>query len=403
MLDSEGHEMKVFRFAGRGAASWFGLALLSMAHCRDSVSTSNASSDRAPLANSLGQAAAPASGISPRQPDVAGEQREDDFAVSMYRFASGETLTGVHLHYTTLGTPHRGSHGVVDNAILLLHGTSGRGKAFLAEPFRRAMFGPGEPFDTTKFFVVLPDDIGHGGSSKPSDGRHAHFPHYGYADMVDLEHRLAVEGLGLRHLRIVAGTSMGGMHTWMWAERYPDFMDAAIPIASTPLALRGRNLLWRRIIIEATRNDPGYQGGEYSHPPYGYVSTWPLFSMMVDSTDHLVQMAPDVATATEWLGGPTGAARPPLDANDAVYALDASRDYDPEPEIDRVRVPVLAINFADDQIVGPSLHEAERIFARMNGVTHVVLPASEGTRGHSTLGLADRWSNRVGEFLEHLP
>jgi len=329
-------------------------------------------------------------------------QNEADFVVKDFHFTSGETLGEVRIHYATIGTRHRNAHGSVDNAILLLHGTTGRAKAFFADPFRREMFGPNQPFDASKFFVVLPDNIGHGASSKPSDALHGRFPHYGYADMVQLQHRLVVEGLGLTHLHIVAGTSMGGMHAWMWTEAYPGFMDAAIPIAATPMALSGRNLLWRRLVIEATRSDPAYNGGEYSHPPHGFVATLPLFYMMIDSTQHLARVAPDLKSATELLVGWAGTGHPILDANDAIYALDASRDYDPEPQIDKISAPVLAINFADDEIVGPSIHEAQSVIMRVPRARQIVVPATDATRGHATLGLAAQWERPVVEFLAGL-
>jgi homoserine O-acetyltransferase len=346
-------------------------------------------------------AASPMTTLSPPDPALPGEN-EADFVVHDFRFASGESLPELRIHYVTLGTPHRSAGGAVDNAVLFLHGTTGRAKSFLAEPFRRAMFDRGAPFDTSKFFVVLPDDVGHGASSKPSNALHGHFPRYGYGDMVELEHRLVVEGLGLTHLRVVAGTSMGGMHTWMWAETYPDFIDAAIPVASTPVAIRGRNLLWRRLIIEATRTDPAYADGEYARPPHGFVASLPLFNLMIDSTDHLARIAPDVKSAAELLSGWSGYGHPIPDANDTIYALDASRDYDPEPDLGRITASVLVVNFADDEIVGPSLHDAQPLFRRVRHVKTVLVPTSEATRGHSTLGLPGEWARFVADFLRDL-
>jgi len=391
------------RAARRGTA-WKARGLIvfavAMPACKGRSATDDMAAGARPAASVADASRIPAAPASD-SPMLPG-QYEGDFAVKDFRFASGEILDTVRIHYTTLGTRHRDAHGSVDNAILLLHGTTGRAKAFFADTFRQAMFGPDQPFDATKFFVVLPDSIGHGTSSKPSDALHGRFPHYGYRDMVELQHRLVVEGLGLTHLHIVAGTSMGGMHTWMWTEAYPGFMDAAIPIAATPVALHGRNLLWRRLIIEATKNDPTYNQGEYSSPPRGFVATLPLFYMMIDSTEHLARVASDVKSATDLLGGWGGTGHPILDANDAIYALDASRDYDPEPDLDKVRAQVLAINFADDQIVGPSIHEAESVMLHLRRARQFVVPATDATRGHATLGLAAQWARPVAEFLDGL-
>jgi homoserine O-acetyltransferase len=327
-------------------------------------------------------------------------QHEGDFTVADFSFASGERLAEVRLHYTTLGAPHRDAAGQIDNAILLLHGTMGRGKGFLAHPFGGAMFGAGQPFDTSRYFVVLPDAIGHGASSKPSDGLRARFPHYGYVDMVELQRRLVTERLGIQRLRVIAGTSMGGMHTWLWCTRYPESTLAAIPIAANPSAIRGRNLAWRRLIIEATIHDPDYRGGDYDRPPHGYVATLPLFQVMIDSTAHLQESLPDIPRATDFVRGDFGSGHAPVDPNDAIYALDASRDYDPSPDLERIRARVLAIQFADDEIIVPALAERDGWPTRVARSKLVVVAASPETRGHGTLALAGQWQREVADFLE---
>jgi homoserine O-acetyltransferase len=338
----------------------------------------------------------------PREPPLPGEE-EGDFVVKDYHFETGQTLHDVRIHFTTIGSPHRDAVGKIDNAVLLLHGTMGRGRAFFGESFRGAMFGPGQPFDLAKYYVVLPDDVGHGRSSKPSEGLHGQFPHYRYRDMVDLEHRLITEKLGIERLRLVAGTSMGGMHAWMWSEAYPDAMDGVIPIACQPAAIRGRNLVWRRMVVEATRNDPGYAGGDYTEMPHGYLAALPVFRMMVDSPAHLDRTISDVAEATRFVAGDSPGAQPPVDANDAIYALDASVDYDPEPALGRIRAKVLAINFADDQANVDSLGVLERLVPVVPGARYVVVPESPESEGHRTLMLASQWSHEVGDFMAGLP
>jgi homoserine O-acetyltransferase len=370
--------------------------------CRDKAgSTSMMAGDPSASAGSRGVAAHATAQPTPKEAPLPGEQ-EGDFVVNDYRFTTGETLPQVRIHYTTIGAPHRDVLGKIDNAVLLLHGTMGRGRAFLAETFRGAMFGPGQPFDVAKYYVVLPDNVGHGRSTRPSEGMHGHFPHYHYRDMVDLQHRLVTEKLGIDHLRVVTGTSMGGMHAWMWGEAYPDAMDAVIPVACLPAAIRGRNLVWRRAIIDATRNDPGYAGGDYTEMPRGYLTALPLFRIMVDSPGHLDKVVADVGEADRFLDGDSPGAPPPVDANDAIYALDASTDYDPQPRLGTIRSKVLAINFADDELNVDSLGVLERLMPLVPGGRYVVVPASPETRGHMTLMLAAQWNRYVAEGMDSL-
>ena len=300
---------------------------------------------------------------------VAGDQspafgKEGDFTIRNFRFASGETLPELRLHYRTLGRPRRDGTGMVRNAVLILHGTTGSGASFGGRGFAGELFGAGHPLDTTRYYVVLPDNIGHGQSSRPSEGLRARFPRYDYDDMVDAQHRLLVEGLGVRHLRLVMGTSMGGMHSFVWGARYPAFMDGLVPLASVPTVIAGRNRMIRRMAMDNIRLDPAWKGGEYTSPPPGLRAALQMLYIM--SSAPLVQQrdAPtrDAADSliTTWLD----ARMRTMDANDMLYAFDASRNYDPEPALARITAPLLAINSVDDQVNPPELGLFERLVPR---------------------------------------
>src|SRR5271169_697109 len=259
------------------------------------------------------------------------QPREADYVINNFRFALGESLPELRIHYRTLGRPERGADGVVGNAVLILHGTGGSGENFFRPEFAGELFGAGQPLDAAKTFIVVPDGIGHGGSSKPSDGLRARFPAYGYADMVDAQHRLLTEGLGGNHLLLVLGTSMGGMHTWVWGERYPEFMDALMPLASLPVQISGRNRAWRRTVIDAIRGDSDWKGGEYkSQPPSLRTAAEMLFFMSSNPVLRQREM-PTLAKADEVLDHNVQSIVRRSDANDILYAVSASRDYDPGP------------------------------------------------------------------------
>jgi len=341
-------------------------------------------------------------GVPPGPPAAPPTPLEGDHRIRDFRFQSGEVLPELRLHYLTLGSPHRGPDGRVDNAVLLLHGTTGTGQAYLAPAIAQELFGPGQLLDATRYYLILPDGIGRGGSSKPSDGLHARFPHYGYGDLVAAQHLLVTQGLGVDHLRLVLGTSMGGMQTWMWGERYPDLMDALMPIASLPAPISGRNLLFRRILAEAIRRDPGWQEGEYRQPPTAWLTVAPLFELMRDSPAHLQAEAP-TRKAAEALYDRQLAGAQAYDANDYLYWWESSWDYDPEPDLGRIRAPLLAVNFADDAINPAELGILERCVARVPGGKAVVVPAGPGTVGHQTLGLAAVWKPWLEELLRPLP
>ena len=326
-----------------------------------------------------------------------------DHLVRGFRFASGETLPALRLHYRTLGQPRRDASGVVRNAVLIMHGTTGSGGQFLSPVFANELYGAGQPLDTTVYYVILPDGIGHGLSSRPSDGLHARFPHYDYDDMVEADHRLLTEKLGVTHLRLVMGTSMGGMHSWVWAERYPDFMDGVVPLASVPAQIAGRNRMIRRMAMDDIRNDPQWKHGEYTSPPPGLRSALQLLYMM--SSAPLVQQreAPTRDSADAIISRFLDGRMRTVDANDFLYAFDSSRDYDPSPLLGRITAPLLAINSADDQVNPPELGIIERLISRVPNGRFIMLPISAATRGHGTHTVAAVWKEPFAKFLASLP
>jgi homoserine O-acetyltransferase len=312
------------------------------------------------------------------------------------KLADGEVMPELRIHYRTLG-PSSGK------AVLIMHGTSGSSDQFLLPIFAGQLFGPGQLLDTTKYFVILPDDIGHGASSKPSDGLHAKFPHYGYADMVEAEYRLVTDGLHVRHLRLVMGTSMGCMHTWMWLERYPTFMDGAVPLACNPTQITGRNRMWRRMAMDDIRNSPDYNGGEYTSQPYGYTPAMQLLSLWATSPLVLQHAGPTRDKADSAEMAIVRSRMEKDDANDLIYQLDASRDYDPSADLERIVAPVLAINSADDAINPPELGTMEPLLKRVERVKFVLLPITDQTVGHGTHTKAVVWKNYLADFMASLP
>ena len=324
--------------------------------------------------------------------------REGDFVMQGFAFQSGESLPQLRMHYRTLGELRRDARGHTTNAVLIMHGTGGAGTQFLRREFTE-LFAPGAPLDVAKYFIVLPDGIGHGQSSKPSDGSHAKFPRYAYADMVTAQYRLLREELQVNHLRLVMGTSMGGMQTWLWGERYPDFMDALLPLASLPTQISGRNRAWRRIAIDAIRNDPGWRGGDYVAQPKGLTTAQQmLFLMGSNPLLRQAQMATLAASDAAFDSAVADAVQG-SDANDLLYQLEASRDYDPGPALDKISAPLLAINFADDLINPPELGILEREIRRVPKGRAIVVPLSAQTRGHGTHTVAAVWRNDLSELL----
>jgi homoserine O-acetyltransferase len=325
---------------------------------------------------------------------------EGDFVVRGFKFASGESLPELRLHYRTIGRPERDARGLTANAVLIMHGTTGSGAQFIRPEFAGELFGHGQPLDASKYFFILPDDIGHGKSSKPSDGMHAKFPNYGYRDMVELEHTLLTDGLGVNHARLIMGTSMGGMHTWLWGETYPDFMDALMPLASLPTQISGRNRVWRRIIIDAIRNDPAWNGGDYKTEPPSLRTAAEMLWFMSSNPVLRQKEAPSLTKTDEVLDKFVNDYVKTADANDVLYAVAASRDYDPGPNLEKIKAPLLAINSADDLINPPELGILEREIKRVPKGRALVIPLSDKTRGHGSHTVATLWKDHLLELLQ---
>src|SRR6516164_10586079 len=326
---------------------------------------------------------------------------ESNFTVHNFHFKDGGSLPELRLHYATLGTAHQDAQGLVTNAVLILHGTTGSWKQFTSPQFADVLFGPGELLDATRYFIILADSIGHGGSSKPSDGPKGHFPHYDYDDMVAAQHQLLTEGLGVNHLRLVMGTSMGCMHSWVWGEAHPEFMDALIPLACLPVQIAGRNRIWRKMVMDAIRNDPEWKSGEYSAEPQQALRTALDLLLIAGSAPLYVQKTyPTRDAADEGLEDYFKARSAALDANDLLYAVNASRNYDPSPQLEKITAPAMYINSADDFINPPELGIAEREIKRVKNGRFVLLPITDETRGHGTHTRAAVWKQYLDELLE---
>src|ERR1700730_11024988 len=338
-------------------------------------------------AGAAGQQAAPAT-------------TEGDFAVHNFPFRSGESLPEVRLHYTTLGKPVKDAQGRTTNAVLILHGTGGTGHQFLQPYFAGELFGPGQLLDATRYFIILPDGIGHGKSSKPSDGLHAHFPQYDYDDMVELHHRLLTDGLNVNHLRLIFGTSMGCMDSFVWGETYPDFMDALMPMACLPVQIAGRNRLWRKMVMDGIRNDPEWKGGDYATEPLQGLRIALDFLIIAGSAPLPMQKSmPTRDDADKYLDKYFHDRTSGLDANDFLYQVNASRNYDPSPQIEKIKAPVMWINSGDDFINPPELGIAEREVKRLKNGRFILIPASEQTFGHGTHTHAALWKEHLVELL----
>ena len=325
---------------------------------------------------------------------------EGDYVLRDFKFASGETLPQLRIHYRTLGKPEKDAQGMTRNAVLVTHGTTGSGAQFIRPEFAGELFGAGQPLDATKFFIVLPDGIGHGKSSKPSDGMHAKFPHYGYRDMVEAQFRLLTGGLGVNHARLVMGTSMGGMQTWLWGESHPEFMEALMPLASLPTQISGRNRAWRRMIIDAIRNDAEWRGGNYSTQPQSLRTGAQMLWFMGSNPILRQKEAPTLAKTDEALDKFVTDDYKTGDANDMLYALEASRDYDPGPALEKIRAPLVAVNSADDLINPPELGILEREIKRVPRGRAVVIPYSDKTRGHGSHTIAALWKGELEALLK---
>ncbi len=329
------------------------------------------------------------------------QSAESDFTIPNFEFGSGETLANLRLHVLTLGALRRDARGHATNAVLVLHGTGGSGRQFLARQFADELYGAGQPLDTTRWFVILPDGIGHGRSSKPSDGLRMKFPKYDYDDMVRAHHVLVTRHLGVDHLRLVMGTSMGGMHTWVWGETHPGFMDALMPLACQPVAIVGRNRLWRDMIVDAIERDPAWNGGDYERQPEQGLRTAIDLLLIAGSAPIFQQNALATRdTVDRYLQAQLASRRATTDANDLLYQIEASRNYDPSSKLEAITARVMFVNSADDFINPPELGIAEREIRRVKRGTFVLIPASDKTRGHGTHTWAALWKDRLVELLE---
>jgi homoserine O-acetyltransferase len=328
---------------------------------------------------------------------------QGDYIARNFRFATGESLAEVKLHYTTLGAERRDASGVIRNAVMVLHGTGGTGRAFLSATFGGELFAPGKLLDTARYYVILPDGIGHGGSSKPSDGLHAKFPHYTYDDMVRAQYLLLTEQLKVNHLRLVLGTSMGCMHAWVWGYTYPTFMDGLVPLACAPTQIAGRNRMIRTMIMDNIRNDPEWKGGEYTAPPSGLKPALEFLFLMTSAPLVQHRQAPTRDAADSTIRRYVDQRFRTTDANDMVYQFDSSREYDPSSHLEQVSAPLLAINSADDLVNPPELGLVERLMPRVKNGKFVLIPISDKTRGHGTHSLPTVWGEYLREFLAALP
>lgn len=327
--------------------------------------------------------------------------QEGDYVVKNFQFKSGESLPELRLHYTTLGQPKRDSKGKITNAVLILHGTGGSGRQFLQPQFADVLYGPGQLLDTSRYFIILPDSIGHGKSSKPSDSLHAKFPHYDYDDMVTAQHELLQNGLGVNHLRLILGTSMGCMHSWVWGETYPEFMDAMMPLACLPVAIAGRNRMWRKMVIDGIQQDPEWKGGEYTQQPRAGIQIAADLTIIAGSVPILLQKNyPTREAADKYLEEAVKRSSATLDANDFLYAISASRNYDPSQQLGKITVPVMFVNFGDDFINPPELGIAEQEIKLVKKGRFVLVPASDQTHGHGTHTWAAVWQQYLKELLD---
>jgi homoserine O-acetyltransferase len=327
--------------------------------------------------------------------------QEGDYVAHNFRFKSGESLPNLRIHYRTLGKPVRTASGQVTNAVLILHSTGGWGGNFLVPQFAGVLFGPGQLLDASRYFIILPDNLGHGKSSKPSDGMHAHFPQYEYDDMVAAQHELLEKGLGVNHLRLLMGTSMGCMHSWIWLETYSDFMDAAMPLACLPVPIAGRNRMWRKMVIDGIRNDLEWKNGDYTSEPRAGLQIATDMLLIAGSAPLPMQKTlPTRDAADRFLEDRVKHEMTELDANDLLYAVSASRNYDPSPLLEKITAPVMYVNSADDFINPPELGIAEREIKRVKRGHFVLIPASEETHGHGTHTWAAIWQQYLKRLLE---
>jgi homoserine O-acetyltransferase/O-succinyltransferase len=307
----------------------------------------------------------------------------------------------LRIHYATLGSPHRNGQGEIDNAVLVLHWTGADGRALLTPTYLNSLFDPGRPLDAHRYYLIFADSVGHGRSSKPSDGLKVGFPHYGYRDIVDLQHRLVTQTLRIKHLHAILGMSMGGMNAWQWAEAYPDAMDGIMPVVSLPMRVSGRNLLWRRMVIDGIRSDPEWQGGNYTRAPQGLLRGYALLRMMIEGVPHFQTLVPDRAAAEQFTQD-AGRQAEQIDANDLLYSLESSADYDPQPGLAAIKTKVFALNFSDDEFNPAQLDVLDRLVPTVPHGRFIVQEGSETSYGHLTMAHPELWSQHVADFMREL-
>jgi homoserine O-acetyltransferase len=322
--------------------------------------------------------------------------QQGEWVARDFKFHTGEVMPQLHLHYTTIGAPS-------GQPVLMLHGTGGSAKSLLTAAFAGELFGPGQPLDASKYFIILPDAVGHGRSTKPSDGLRMKFPQYDYADMVEAQYRLLKEGLGIRHLRLVMGNSMGGMEAWLWGELHPDFMDALVPMAAQPTPMAARNWMLRRLMIETIRNDPEWNNGNYTTQPHSARLAAAFYSVATSGGTLAYQKDAPTHDRADKLVDERLAAPFSADANDFIYQWGASADYDPSADLDKIGAAVLAINSADDERNPPETGVTARAMARLAHGTLYLIPKSEETRGHGTTAMAKFYAEQLREFLDSAP
>jgi len=356
----------------------------------------------------LAQAASPqtppltaATSPAPPAPPSTWPARDAQVTLRDFRFRSGETLPELRINYTTLGRPHRNARGEIDNAVMVLHGTGGTGRQFLNPSFADELYGPGQPLDIDRYWIILPDGIGHGKSSKPSDGLRMRFPHYDYADMVEAQYRLLHDRLGIRRMRLIMGTSMGCMHGLMWGEEHPDFARALMPLACEPVEIAGLNRMWRQLAIDGIRADPAWSNGDYATPPVQGLRTAASLLFVAGAAPLYFQaLYPTRATAEAFMRERVAASIAAIDANDLIYQIDASRTYDPWPRLEAITAPTVWINSADDFINPRNLDFPRAAVARMKDARFRLIPESDDTRGHGTHTAARFWKQDLAALLD---
>ncbi|MBV9732082.1 MAG: alpha/beta fold hydrolase [Verrucomicrobia bacterium] len=327
--------------------------------------------------------------------------KESDIWFDGYRFRDGETLSRLHIHYATLGNPHHNKSGEIDNAVLLLHWTGNSSDSLMTPTYMRSLYSSGAPLDSGRYFLIIPDNVGHGHSSKPSDGLKAKFPQYGYGDIVDIQHKLVTETLGIQHLHAILGMSMGGMNAWQWAEAYPDRMDGVMSVVALPVKVSGRNKLWRQIAINDIQSDPEWDNGNYTSPPVGLKRATEVIAMMIDGVPHLQKMIPNQEAAQLFIDG-IAKRSGSIDANDLLYSLKSSADYDPEPNLSSITTKVFVIDFDDDEFNPVSLHVLERLMPTVRHGSFVIQAGTENSFGHLTMAHPELWASHVATFMREI-